>query len=74
MAPIGKHACQSEKHEQTDIYHSTFAIITTYGCSGAKLSVANEQMERGEYYDAQRTYRKCTTNLQSAKNVHNEAK
>ncbi|WP_302984037.1 OmpA family protein [uncultured Muribaculum sp.] len=40
-----------------------FAIITTYGCSGAKLSVANEQMERGEYYDAQRTYRKVYNKL-----------
>ena len=28
------------------------------GCGGAKLSVANEQMERGEFYDASRTYRK----------------
>ncbi len=28
------------------------------GCGGAKLSVADEQMARGEYYDASRTYRK----------------
>ena len=28
------------------------------GCGGAKLSVADEQMERGEYYDAANTYRK----------------
>ena len=27
-------------------------------CSGAKLSVANEQYARGEYYDAAQTYRK----------------
>ena len=28
------------------------------GCRGAKLSVANEQFERGEYFEAQKTYRK----------------
>ncbi len=32
-------------------------------CGGAKLSVANEQMERGEYYDASRTYRKVYNKL-----------
>lgn len=33
------------------------------GCSGAKLSVADEQMARGEYYDASRTYRKIYNKL-----------
>ena len=28
------------------------------GCGGAKLSVADEQMARGEYFDASKTYRK----------------
>lgn len=28
------------------------------GCSGAKLSVADEQMARGEFFDASKTYRK----------------
>ena len=28
-----------------------------WSCGGAKLAVADEQMERGEYYDASRTYR-----------------
>ncbi len=37
--------------------------ILTTGCGGAKLSVANEQMERGEYYDASRTYRKVYNKL-----------
>ena len=32
--------------------------ITLTGCGGAKLSVADEQMERGEYHDAANTYRK----------------
>lgn len=34
------------------------ACIALSGCGGAKLSVADEQMERGEYYDAANTYRK----------------
>jgi peptidoglycan-associated lipoprotein len=33
------------------------------GCGGAKLATANEQMERGEYYDASRTYRKIYNKL-----------
>ena len=33
------------------------AVLAT-GCGGAKLSVADEQMERGEYFDAAKTYRK----------------
>lgn len=37
--------------------------ILLQGCGGAKLSVANEQMERGEYYDASRTYRKVYNKL-----------
>jgi peptidoglycan-associated lipoprotein len=32
-------------------------------CGGAKLSTANEQMERGEYYDASKTYRKVYNKL-----------
>lgn len=34
------------------------AAAALWGCGGAKLSVADEQMERGEFYDASRTYRK----------------
>ena len=37
--------------------------ILLQGCGGAKLSVANEQMERGEYYDASRTYRRVYNKL-----------
>ncbi len=32
-------------------------------CGGAKLSVADEQMARGEYYDAAKTYRKVYNKL-----------
>lgn len=32
-------------------------------CGGAKLSVADEQMERGEYYNAAKTYRKIYNKL-----------
>ena len=32
-------------------------------CSTAKLSVADGQMARGEYYDASRTYRKIYNRL-----------
>ena len=34
------------------------AVGLIQGCRGAKLSVADEQMARGEYFDASRTYRK----------------
>lgn len=33
------------------------------GCGGAKFSVADEQMARGEYYDASKTYRKIYNKL-----------
>lgn len=33
------------------------------GCRGAKLSVADEQMARGEYFDASKTYRKIYNKL-----------
>ncbi len=33
-------------------------LMLLASCSGAKLSLANEQFERGEYYDAAMTYRK----------------
>lgn len=33
------------------------------GCGGAKLSVADEQMARGEFYDASKTYRKIYNKL-----------
>ena len=32
-------------------------------CGGAKLTTANEQMERGEYYDAYKTYKKVYDKL-----------
>lgn len=41
------------------------AVLAAFlcGCSGAKLSTANEQMARGEYYDASKTYRKIYNKL-----------
>ena len=38
------------------------AMMMLASC-GAKLSVANEQFERGEYFDAQKTYRKVYNKL-----------
>ena len=37
--------------------------LTMCACSGAKLSTANEQFERGEYFDASKTYRKVYNKL-----------
>ena len=39
------------------------AAIALSSCGGAKLATANEQMERGEYFDASRTYRKVYNKL-----------
>lgn len=39
------------------------AVLALGGCRGAKLSVADEQMERGEYFDASKTYRKVYNKL-----------
>lgn len=38
-------------------------VAALSACSGAKLSVADEQMARGEYFDASRTYRKVYNKL-----------
>lgn len=49
--------------------YSLFALMAlmlatlAVGCKSAKLSTANEQLERGEYYDASRTYRKVYNKL-----------
>lgn len=40
-----------------------FASILLFSCSGAKMSVADEQLARGEYFDAQKTYRKIYNKL-----------
>lgn len=47
--------------------HIFFILLTTIlaGCSGAKLSVADEQLGRGEYFDASRTYRKVYNKLKA---------
>lgn len=41
---------------------ATAAIIVT-ACGGPKLATANEQYDRGEYFDAQKTYRKIYNKL-----------
>ena len=38
-------------------------MLTVASCGGAKLSVADEQMARGEYFDASKTYRKVYNKL-----------
>lgn len=38
-------------------------IVAMSSCGGPKLSTANEQMARGEYYDAIKTYRKVYNKL-----------
>jgi len=45
---------------------ATIAVLLAMmlgGCKGAKLSTANEQMARGEYFDASKTYRKIYNKL-----------
>lgn len=37
--------------------------VSFCGCQSARLSVADEQMDRGEYFDAAATYRKIYNNL-----------
>ena len=39
------------------------ALCALASCRGAKLSVADEQFERGEYYDASVTYKKVYNKL-----------
>ena len=39
------------------------STLLLYSCGGAKLSVADEQMACGEYYDASKTYRKVYNKL-----------
>ena len=39
------------------------AVAGLSGCKSAKLSTANEQYDRGEYFDASKTYRKVYNKL-----------
>lgn len=45
------------------LIYTLVAAALLSSCGGAKLSVADEQMARGEYYDASRTYRKVYNKL-----------
>ena len=50
----------------TSIKTIALSLLMTFllsSCGGAKLATANEQMERGEFYDASRTYRKVYNKL-----------
>lgn len=50
----------------TQIFRYMLAAAVCFGmwsCGGAKLATANEQMERGEYFDASKTYRKIYNKL-----------
>lgn len=50
----------------TRLYHLIYIALIAgalAGCSGAKMSVADEQLARGEYFDAQKTYRKIYNKL-----------
>lgn len=40
-------------------------VVTLAACKGPKLAVANEQMERGEFFEAAKTYRKVYNKLNS---------
>lgn len=40
-----------------------FSVLAGTGCRGPKLATANEQLERGEYFDASKTYRKIYNKL-----------
>lgn len=42
---------------------SILCVSFLASCSGAKMSVADEQLARGEYFDAQKTYRKIYNKL-----------
>lgn len=44
---------------------SLVMLILLNACSGAKLSVADEQMARGEYFEAAKTYRKVYNKLKN---------
>lgn len=42
---------------------SSVLLLCLCGCGGAKLATADEQYERGEFYDASKTYRKVYNKL-----------
>lgn len=44
----------------------TASVQFVVSCNGAKLSVADEQLARGEYFDASKTYRKIYNKLTKA--------
>ncbi|MDE6463104.1 MAG: tetratricopeptide repeat protein, partial [Muribaculaceae bacterium] len=48
---------------KTSILGLLLLSVLLTGCGGAKLSTANEQMARGEFFDASKTYRKVYNKL-----------
>lgn len=53
---------------KTLIYILAVVVLLT-GCRGAKLSVADEQMARGEYFEASKPIVRFIINLQSERSV-----
>ncbi len=49
--------------EKIALYALVLMSVVLTGCSGAKMSVADEQLARGEYFDASKTYRKVYNKL-----------
>lgn len=49
------------------LIYALLLLAVCSACSGAKLSTANEQYARGEYYDAAQTYRKVYAKTRSKK-------
>lgn len=45
------------------IFFVCAALLLLWSCNGAKMSTANEQLARGEYFDASKTYRKIYNKL-----------
>ncbi|MDE6542030.1 MAG: OmpA family protein [Muribaculaceae bacterium] len=45
------------------IFFVCAALLLLGSCNGAKMSTANEQLARGEYFDASKTYRKIYNKL-----------
>jgi len=50
-------------HISTSLAVTVLTVLTLSGCRPLKIATADEQMARGEYYDASKTYRKIYNKL-----------
>lgn len=50
-------------HISTTLAVTVLTVLTLSGCRPLKIATADEQMARGEYYDASKTYRKIYNKL-----------